>query len=192
MKWHILFFALALMVFANERRLPADIVKFIATGSAGEGLLAGNIDPATGEPGTGGIGLTGVTLDTDQQLLHVDLKWGSANGFVDLSADVLKLHLHGPTLSSGTGAFGEVAPLLITLSGSSAFDASRSSGGINADFFIDAADVPAFLDGRMYFNVHLTDTDTGVIRGYLQPVPEPRSLLMLGVMVGLGGLRRRR
>ena len=192
MKLHVLFCLLAFVILANEQRLSADIVSFIATGSAGEGLLEGNIDPATGELGTGGIGLTGVTFDTVNELLHVDLKWGSANGYVDLSADVFKLHLHGPTPSSGTDAFGEVAPLLITLSGSSSFNPSRTSGGLNDNFVVDPADVQALLDGRMYFNVHLSDTDTGIIRGYLQPVPEPGSLMVLGVLAGLGVIRRRR
>lgn len=181
---------LALPLAVESRVASGDIVNFIATGSAGEGLLQGNISPATGERGTGGIGASGIFFDTDTELLHVDVEWGSDNGYVDLSDDVFKFHLHGPTPSSGSAAFGEVAPLLITLSNDSSFDGSASSGGVNGNFAIDSTDVQALLDGRMYLNVHLTDTDTGVIRGYLQQVPEPGSLTFLLSVAGLLALRR--
>ena len=192
MKYRIIAIALVACFLATENRTSADIIQFIATGAAGEGLLAGNINPPTGELGTGAAGLSGIFFDTDNDLLHIDVEWGSGNGYVDLSADVFKLHLHGPTPSSGTAAFGEVAPLLITLSNSTTFDGSLSSGGVNDNFLIDGTNVQQLLDGRMYINVHLTDTDTGVIRGYLQPVPEPGSLIVLGALGALASLRRRR
>ncbi|MGY8748410.1 MAG: hypothetical protein ACKVHR_10190 [Pirellulales bacterium] len=66
--------------------VSADIVKFIATGTAGDGLLAGNFAPPTSELGTGGIGATGITYDTVEGIFHVDLKWGSVNGVTDLIA----------------------------------------------------------------------------------------------------------
>ena len=172
--------------------VAADIVKFIATGSAGDGLLAGNIAPPTSELGTGGIGATGITYDTVEGLFHVDLKWGSGNGFIDLSSDVLKLHLHGPTTDAGNAAFGQTAPLLVNMTTNGSFNASRTSGGINGNFFLDSAGADALLAGRTYINVHLSDTDTGVIRGYLQAVPEPGSLAALTLVSGLTILRRRR
>ncbi len=157
----------------------ADIVRFRATGSEGDGLLDGNISPPTGESGTGGIGSTGITFNTNTGILHVDVHWGSDNGFVDLSADVFKLHLHGPTPDAGINAFGQTAPLLITLSASGSLDPSRTGGGVNDNFFVDTGDRQALLDGRTYINVHLSDTDTGVIRGYLLAVPEPSSVSLL-------------
>ena len=63
-----------LWVFCPGDFVSADIVKFIATGSAGDGLLAGNIAPPTSELGTGGIGATGITFDTVEGIFHVDLK----------------------------------------------------------------------------------------------------------------------
>jgi hypothetical protein len=72
------------------------------------------------------------------------------------------------------------------------FNASRTSGGINGNFFLDSAGSEALLAGRTYINVHLSDTDTGVIRGYLQAVPEPGSLAALAFVSGLTILRRRR
>ncbi|MDA7933030.1 CHRD domain-containing protein [Mariniblastus sp.] len=181
-----------LWIFYPGDFVTADIVKFIATGSAGDGLLAGNIAPPTSELGTGGIGATGITFDTVEGIFHVDLKWGSGNGYVDLSSDVLKLHLHGPTTDAGNDAFGQTAPLLVNMTTNGSFNASRTSGGINGNFFLDSAGSEALLAGRTYINVHLSDTDTGVIRGYLQAVPEPGSLAALAFVSGLTILRRRR
>jgi len=181
-----------LWIFYPGDFVTADIVKFIATGSAGDGLLAGNIAPPTSELGTGGIGATGITFDTVEGIFHVDLKWGSGNGYVDLSSDVLKLHLHGPTPDAGNDAFGQTAPLLVNMTTNGSFNASRTSGGINGNFFLDSAGSEALLAGRTYINVHLSDTDTGVIRGYLQAVPEPGSLAALAFVSGLTILRRRR
>ncbi len=170
----------------------ADIVRFIATGTAGDGLLEGNIDPATGEQGTGGLRSQGITYNTDNNLLRIDIGWGSANGFADMSLDVFRVHLHGPTASSGSAAFGEIAPLLITLSTSTSFDPSATSGGINDLFLVEQANEQELLDGRMYINVHLSSSDTGMIRGYLQSVPEPGSVAILSALGGLMVLRRRR
>tara|TARA_B110000467_G_scaffold150949_1_gene158878 strand:+ start:428 stop:1021 length:594 start_codon:yes stop_codon:yes gene_type:complete len=182
----------ALWAICPTEFVSADIVKFFATGTAGDGLLAGNIAPPTSELGTGGIGARGITYDTVEGIFHVDLKWGSVNGFTDLSSDVLKLHLHGPTAGAYDDAFGQTAPMLVNMTTHGSFNASRTSGGINGTFFLDSAGSDALLAGRTYINVHLSDTDTGVIRGYLQAVPEPGSLTALALVSGLTILRRRR
>ena len=140
----------------------------LATGSAGQGLLEGNINPPTGEAGTGGIGTTGIYFNTVNKLLHVDVEWGSGNGYVDLSQNVFKLHLHGPTADSFGAGFGQTAPLMITLSQHGSFDGSATGGGVNGNFFLDPAQEAALLAGKTYINVHLSDTDTGMIRGLLE------------------------
>jgi hypothetical protein len=157
MKYQFFLIVLAVLFLASEQRSSADIIDFIVTGTAGEGLLEGNIAPPTGQPGTGGIGSSGINYDTESELLHIDVQWGSANGYVDLTADVILLHLHGPTPSSGTDAFGEVAPVLITLSNDSSFNGSSSAGGVNGNFAVGGTDAQALIDGRMYINVHLTN-----------------------------------
>ena len=170
----------------------ADIIPFIITGAAGDGLLAGNINPPTGETGSGGIGSTGIYFNTNNNLLHVHVNWGSANGYTDLSSDVLALHWHGPTSSSGDAAFGETAPLRIVLSNTTSFDSSASSGGVNANYLIDTPYVQPMLDGRTYINLHLAAGDGGVIRGYMQAVPEPGCLIpVLLISVCLATRRRR-
>jgi hypothetical protein len=173
----LLAFTGLLFAIATAATTNADIIEFKLTGAAGDGLLEGNIDPATGEPGTGGIGAAGILFNTNTNILRIHVEWGSANGYTDLSADVFKLHLHGPTPNAGTDAFGQTGPVLFTLSNSSSFDGSASSGGVNDLWLFDETDVPYLLDGRTYINVHLSDSDSGVIRGYILPVPEPSSMI---------------
>ena len=180
---NILFKAIIALLFSTSS-VSADFVQFYLTGAGGDGLLESNINPATGESGTGGMGANGIFFDTDLNELHIHLEWGSQFGYSDLSADVLKLHLHGPTPDSAPGSFGQTGGLLITLSMSNSFVADATGGGVNDFFALDNINVPHLMDGRLYVNVHLTDTDTGVIRGYLvRAVPEPSSILAVSLLV---------
>ena len=181
---NILFKAIIALLFCTSS-VSADIVQFYLTGAGGEGLLESNINPPTGEPGTGGMGANGIFFDTDLNELHIHLEWGSQFGYTDLSADVFKLHLHGPTPDPAPGSYGQTGELLITLSMSNSYVANATGGGVNDFFALDNVNVPHLMDGRTYINVHLTDTDTGVIRGYLvRAVPEPSSMLSLSLLVG--------
>ncbi|MEM7456868.1 MAG: CHRD domain-containing protein [Planctomycetota bacterium] len=170
----------------------ADLHYFELTGAGGDGLLQGNIDPPTGEPGSGGIGSTGIFFDDQTSTLHVDVVWGSGFGFGDLSQDVDRLHLHGPTADSAPLNFGQTAPLLVNLSSSLSFDATATGGGVNDDFFLSANDANDLLAGRLYINVHLTPTDTGMIRGYLVQIPEPGTVVPILIGATSFVLRRRR
>ena len=84
----------------------ADIVEFQLLGNGGSGLLASNVTPGTGSTGGGGIGMTGITLNTDTNILHVHVAWGTANGYAgDLTGPITMLHLHGPTPSEAPNSF---------------------------------------------------------------------------------------
>ncbi|MCP4079774.1 MAG: CHRD domain-containing protein [Planctomycetaceae bacterium] len=174
--------------------VTADIVDFRLTGNGGEGLLDTNVTPPTGSAGEGGIGLSGITLDTDNNILHVDIDWGTANGYAgDLTGPVTKLHLHGPTPANAPDSFSQTGPLMVTLSSSLSFNSSGINGGVNDDFFINSSDMQAILDGRTYINVHTDAFEFGEIRGYLvAAVPEPGTtgLVLAGAI--FVGLRRRR
>ncbi len=178
--------------FVCSVSLNADIIEFRLTGNGGDGLLESNIDPPTGEIGTGDAGSNGIVYDTVTNILHVHVEWGSGFGYEDLSMDVDRLHLHGPTPDEAPGSFGQTGPLLITLSNSLTFESDRTGGGVDDDFFLDEANESDLLEGRLYVNVHLSDSDTGRIRGYLvASVPEPAALAMLPLAITLV-LRRRR
>ncbi|MCH2183624.1 MAG: CHRD domain-containing protein [Mariniblastus sp.] len=173
----------------------ADIVELYATGAGGDGLLGTNIDPPSTNPGSGGLGPLGITLDTETNILVVHLLWGQENGYETLSGDVTMLHLHGPTESRAPDNFGEVnSNIIINLGNSLNFNPSASSGGLQDSFFVSNEEKAWVLSGRTYINVHTELNPTGEIRGYLiQSVPEPATGLVWMLIAGYGlALRRRR
>lgn len=170
----------------------ADLFVLSPTGNGGDGLLGSNIDPAPTNPGSGGLGPTGITLDSVTQTLTIDIQWGSANGFEDLTGNVAMLHLHGPTPSDAPNSFDERGPLMINLGNSLNFDPSGTGGSLTESFFVSNQEIEWILAGRTYINVH-TDANLqfGEIRGYLIVVPEPASgAIILPLLLGM--LKRNR
>ncbi len=190
--------ALSIFAFlATHSSLHAEIIFLNPTGAAGAGLLGGNISPPPSQSGTGGVGPTGVFFDTVTNILHVDVHWGSGNGFTDLTSTVEMLHLHGPTEDQAPGNFGQQGPLIINLGQSATFNNSPVNGGVNDNFFLSNQEAEWLLNNQTYINVHTTvNLTSGEIRGYLVAVPEPNSvwiIAMLGVAcIGFVGLRRDR
>lgn len=172
----------------------AAIVNLMVTGNGGNGLLESNVTPGTGSAGEGGIGMSGITLDTTTNILHVDVNWGTGNGYSgDLSGVATLLHLHGPTPSGAPNSFSETGPLMVVLSNSLNFNDSAINGGVTDDYFINSSDIQAILDGRTYINVHTDLHATGEIRGYLVvQVPEPAGLGVVLAASAIMGLRRKR
>ncbi len=174
--------------------VQADIIFFKVTGNEGDGLLGGNVNPtAPTNPGSGGIGSTGIFLDTDTNTLHIDIEWGSGNGYTDMTDVVTMVHLHGMTADPAPQSFNQVnSNILINVGNSLNFDNSASSGGVIDDFFIGNPDIPGLLEGRTYLNIHTAANSGGEIRGYLVVVPEPASMAVCLVVVGLMIARRQR
>jgi hypothetical protein len=174
-------------------QVAADIVEFRLTGNAGDGLLPGNVTPPSGSGGSGGLRMGGITFDTGTNLLHIDIGWGTGNGFGDLSGDVTMLHLHGPTDDPAPDSFSQTGPLLINLATSLSFNPSATSGGLSDNFFLGNPDVPALMQGRMYINVHTAQFAMGEIRGYLVAVPEPAimTVILPGFILACGFRRPR-
>ena len=171
----------------------ADIVELYVTGAGGDGLLGTNVDPPATNPGSGGMGPMGITLDTDTNILMVQLLWGLDNGYDTMSGEVTKLHLHGPTADRAPNNFGQVnMNIILNLGNSLNFDPSASAGGLDDSFFISNEEKNWILSGRTYINVHTELNPMGEIRGYvLQSVPEPAAALAL-LVLGVCGLARRR
>lgn len=184
-------FAVALLSTSAESCF-GDLVVFKVTGNGGDGLLSSNVTPPTGSAGEGGIGATGLTYNTVTNILHVDVGWGTGNGYAgDLSGAVTMLHLHGPTDALPPNSFSQTGPLMIVLSNTINFNGSPIEGGVNENYFINQSDEEALLAGRTYINVHTDMFGMGEIRGYLVVIPEPGSLGVAGLLL-LAAINRRR
>lgn len=159
---------LSLFVGLGLIQTHAAIIQFDLTGSAGLGMLAANNGVLTG--GSGGEIGTGITFNDATSVLTVNVGWGSANGFTDLSSLVNNQHIHGPTLSEYGNGFTQTASVAINLTRTST---SPSSGMIsNNTATLTAAQITNLFTGRYYINVHTANNGGGEIRGFLVAVPQ--------------------
>ena len=155
--------------------------------------------------GATGSGLVTVVFDGDANQLRIEADWTGLSGTTTVA------HIHCCTLAPGTGTVGVavtpgtlpgfpvgtsagtyVSPVL-DLSDPSRYTASflnNFGGGTTTG--AEAALLAGMLNGSAYFNVHTSTFPGGEIRGFLSPVPEPTTMMLLGGAVALGVLRRRR
>ena len=144
-----------------------------------------------------GTGFAQVGYDPIAHTLHVQATFSGLTGTTTAS------HIHSATVVPGVGTAGVATsvpnftgfPLGVT-SGTydHLFDLTLASAwnptyvtahggtlsGTEADF------AGSLANDTAYFNIHTTAFPGGEIRGFLQPVPEPTTLLLLGS--GLAGL----
>jgi hypothetical protein len=174
---------LALALGAVTRGADASMVEYIAT------LTGPNEEPPNASPGTG---FAEITFDTTANTLRVQASFSGLLGTTTAS------HIHAPTATPNAGTAG-VATTTPTFAGfplgvtSGTFDSGlldltmassynpafiTANGGTTAG--AEAALLASAAAGTAYLNIHSTFAPNGEIRGFLKPVPEPGSIVLMG------------
>jgi CHRD domain len=195
----------ALLVIIGSPVKAATIL-FDLQGTAGVGLLGGNEAPTPvtggGSGGESGAGTAGISYDDATKILSINVKWGSANGFTDLTGVISGAHIHGPTAGSGTTAFTQTAGVVVNFAtngvtagytaASFVTNTSASAGSVSGQVTLDATREAQLLAGRLYLNFHTATNVGGEIRGNLVQVPEPSRATFALLGLSLLAFRRKR
>lgn len=161
-------------------------------------LSGDNENPPAVTPGNGSAV---IDLDTVTRLMTIDVT------FADLLGTTTAAHIHccaapptnvmvatqvpnfaGFPLGVSSGSYLNTFDMTLASSYNPAFITAH--GGTVESAFADL--LAAMLAGETYLNIHTTRFPGGEIRGTLMRVPEPASILLIGIaLAGLGAVRRR-
>jgi CHRD domain len=130
---------------------------------AAVGLSPSNEVPVvTNSTGSGNTIGNGIVFDTATSVLHVDVGYGSAAGFTDLTGVPTAMHIHSPAPP------GQEAGVLIDLMPYNQPASNAATGGtIVGDIPYPPDSVSNLLAGLNYLNIHTATNSGGEIRGQL-------------------------
>src|SRR6267143_6502529 len=191
-------FTVTALAIATALMLPGPAAYAIPVTFVGN-LAGANEVPPSASLGTG---LATVVLDPTAQTIQVNAT------FSGLTSNDVAAHIHCcAPLGTNAGVATTVPafpgfPLGVTSGtfSSAVFDLTQPTiynpafvtlqGGLTQ---AEAALIAGILNGTTYLNIHTVNFPGGEIRGQLQAVPEPTTLLLLGTtMAGLGLARWKR
>ena len=186
-KMFLSFLACVVLCVSSAVVAKADPTVFTTT------LTGANEVPASGSPG---IGSAVVTMNGDMLAVSVN--------FSGLVSNTIASHIHccaplgtnvmvatavptfpGFPLGVTSGSYTQTFDLTLASSYNPAFIAAHG-GTVAGPQGAQAAFIAGLLGGQTYFNIHTNLFPGGEIRGQLQAVPEPVTLLLLGS--GLAGV----
>ena len=130
------------------------------------GLSPANEVPAATGTGSGAEILSGITYDTDTNVLSVALGYGSFAGFTNLTGVATAAHIHGPAPVTGT------APPIhdfITAGQHLLAPVPLNGGVIIGSATLSAANETNLINGQLYINIHTAANANGEIRAQLVP-----------------------
>jgi len=176
--------------------VPADALPITFVGN----LAGANEVPPVASPGTG---LATVVLDPTAQTMQINAT------FSGLTSNDVAAHIHCcAPLGTNAGVATTVPafpgfPLGVTSGSYSSVVFDLTQPTIYNPAFVtleggtiplaEAALIAGIQNGTTYLNIHTVNFPGGEIRGQLEPVPEPTTLLLLGTtLTGLGLARWRR
>ena len=129
------------------------------------GLSPSNEVPAvTNSSGSGNTIGGGIVFDTDTSILHVEVGYGSAAGFTDLTGEPVAMHIHSPAPA------GQEAGILVNLLPYNIATNPAKGGFILGDIPYPTNSVPFLMSGSNYLNIHTVINPGGEIRGQLVQV----------------------
>lgn len=170
------------------------VTQFNLLGKAGAGLLGGNENQAVAVVGgSGGEVGAGISFDDTNNMLTINVGWGSGKSFADLTGVAVAGHIHGATAGNAPDSFAQNLPVLIGLDGLAGFNGSATNGGFSGSVTLAPGNVANLFAGQLYLNFHTARYPGGEIRGNIVAIPEPGTYaLMLGGLVVVAAYVRRK